>query len=61
VKIESVSRISTNDEVVVVLFRFIKCPEFIQVGSRILFRDGGRTNGIGQITDVFPFEAPILN
>lgn len=36
-------------------FRFIKNPEFVKVGARILFREG-RTKGIGKVTQVFPFE-----
>ena len=35
--------------------RFIKQPEFVKVGQRILFREG-RTKGIGKVTQVFPFE-----
>jgi len=38
-----------------VMFRFIKNPEFVKVGARILFREG-RTKGIGKVTQVFPFE-----
>jgi len=59
VKIEeilSVPRISTNDRALVV-FRFIKHPEYIQVGSRLLFREGS-TKGFGTVTDVYPFEPP---
>ena len=37
------------------IFRFIKNPEFVKVGARILFREG-RTKGIGKVTQVFPFE-----
>ena len=37
------------------LCRFIKNPEFVKVGARILFREG-RTKGIGKVTQVFPFE-----
>jgi len=38
-----------------VMFKFIKNPEFVKSGARILFREG-RTKGIGQVTQVFPFE-----
>jgi len=38
-----------------VMFRFIKNPEFVKIGARILFREG-RTKGIGTVTQVFPFE-----
>ena len=36
-------------------FRFIRNPEFIRSGSRILFREG-RTKGIGFVTKTVPFE-----
>lgn len=39
------------------MFRFIKHPEFIQVGSRLVFRDG-TTKGLGVVTDIFPLDAP---
>ena len=35
--------------------RFIKNPEFVKVGAKILFREG-RTKGLGKVTQVFPFE-----
>ena len=38
-----------------VRFRFLKHPEFLRVGSRVLFREG-RTKGIGQITQLGPVE-----
>lgn len=38
-----------------VMFKFIKNPEFVKPGARILFREG-RTKGIGQVTQVFAFE-----
>ena len=34
-----------------VMFKFIKNPEFVKSGARILFREG-RTKGIGQVTQV---------
>ena len=43
-----------------VVFRFIKNPEFVKTGARILFREG-RTKGIGRVTQVFPFEHLDLN
>ena len=33
------------------MFKFIKNPEFVKSGARILFREG-RTKGIGQVTQV---------
>jgi len=38
-----------------VMFKFIKNPEFVKCGARVLFREG-RTKGIGKVTQVFPFE-----
>jgi len=38
-----------------VMFRFIKNPEFVKVGAKVLFREG-RTKGLGKVTQVFPFE-----
>jgi len=38
-----------------VVFRFIKNPEFVKIGAKILFREG-RTKGIGRVTQIFPFE-----
>ena len=38
-----------------VVFRFIKNPEFVKLGAKILFREG-RTKGIGRVTKIFPFE-----
>lgn len=36
-----------------VLFRFVRHPEYIKAGARILFREGS-TKGIGTVTQVFP-------
>ena len=41
--------------IILFVFRFIKNPEFVKIGARILFREG-RTKGIGKVTQVFPFE-----
>lgn len=41
----------------IVRFRFIKTPEFIKVGDRLLFREG-RTKGLGRVTAVFPVGSP---
>ena len=49
-------RIRTNDAASVV-FKFLRSPEYLKVGQRLLFRDG-RTKGIGRVTQIFPFEKP---
>lgn len=36
-------------------FKFIRQPEYIHVGDRILFREG-RSKGIGEITQIYPYE-----
>ncbi|XP_064623474.1 GTP-binding protein 2-like [Lineus longissimus] len=46
--------IHTNQKAHVV-FHFIKQPEFIRVGARLLFREG-RTKGMGEVTKILPFE-----
>lgn len=46
--------IHTNERASV-LFRFVRHPEFVRVGTRLLFREG-RTKGIGKVTQVFPFQ-----
>ncbi|RZF44569.1 hypothetical protein LSTR_LSTR001327 [Laodelphax striatellus] len=43
--------IHTNEQASV-LFRFLRHPEFVRVGARLLFREG-RTKGIGKVTQVF--------
>ncbi|XP_035691368.1 GTP-binding protein 2-like [Branchiostoma floridae] len=35
-------------------FRFVKHPEYLREGTRLLFREG-RTKGIGTVTKVFPY------
>lgn len=40
-------------EKAIVRFRFLKHPEFLRVGSKILFREG-RTKGIGEIKRLIP-------
>lgn len=37
-----------------VTFKFIKNPEYLRVGSRLVFREG-RTKAVGTITKVFPY------
>lgn len=44
--------IGTNQEASV-LFRFVRHPEYVRPGMRILFREGV-TKGIGKVTQVFP-------
>eukprot|EP00095_Tigriopus_kingsejongensis_P000675 maker-scaffold340_size202118-snap-gene-1.21 protein:Tk00675 transcript:maker-scaffold340_size202118-snap-gene-1.21-mRNA-1 annotation:"gtp-binding protein 2" len=44
-----------NNDQASVMFRFIRHPEYIKVGQRLLFREG-RSKGIGKITQIFPFE-----
>ena len=46
--------IHTNDRASV-LFRFLRHPEYVKVGMRLLFQEG-RTKGIGKITQVFPLQ-----
>ncbi|CAG7731606.1 unnamed protein product [Allacma fusca] len=55
--VEDISTASVaTDERALVTFRFIKHPEHIQVGSRMLFREGD-TKGFGTVTHVYPMEA----
>ena len=35
-------------------FKFIKYPEYVRVGTRIVFREG-RTKAVGTVTKVFPY------
>lgn len=44
--------IHTNEQSSV-LFRFVSHPEYVRVGSRLLFKEGS-TRGIGKITQIFP-------
>jgi len=46
------SGIQTNEKAVVV-FRFFNRPEYINIGSRLLFREG-RTKGMGEVTKITP-------
>lgn len=50
-RIRSRNRTARQGEEVVVTFVFLRQPEFIEVGSRLLFREG-RTKGIGEVTAV---------
>lgn len=40
-------------EKAVVCFKFIKHPEYLKVGAKLLFREGA-TKGIGQVTKLQP-------
>lgn len=46
------TKIGTNDTASV-LFRFMRHPEYVTPGMRILFREGS-SKGIGKVTQVFP-------
>lgn len=52
--IMATNQISTNDKASV-LFRFLRHPELIRTGARLLFREGF-TKGIGKVTQVFPID-----
>ncbi|XKL59482.1 hypothetical protein PGB90_000498 [Kerria lacca] len=52
--IMSTDGIHTNDKASV-LFRFVRRPEYVTVGMRLLFREG-QAKGIGKITQIFPLE-----
>ena len=49
------TRSSCSVKRLLIVCRFIKNPEFVKVGAKILFREG-RTKGLGKVTQVFPFE-----
>ncbi|CAG4974613.1 unnamed protein product [Colias eurytheme] len=38
-----------------VVFRFLRCPEFLVSGRRLLFTAGLGTRAIGRITQTFPY------
>lgn len=40
-------------EKAVVLFKFIKHPEYLKIGAKVLFREGV-TKGIGHVTKLLP-------
>jgi len=48
-------KISVGEQNAVASFRFVCHPEFIEVGSTLLFREQ-TTKGIGQIIEVIPFD-----
>uniref|UniRef100_A0A4D5RA46 GTP-binding protein 2 n=1 Tax=Scolopendra viridis TaxID=118503 RepID=A0A4D5RA46_SCOVI len=51
------SGIHTNENATV-MFKFLKHPEFLTVGARLLFREGC-TKGVGQVTQIFPLDKSI--
>ena len=55
--IESIQPISKmkNEDEANVEFRFIRYPEYVKPGSRLLFREG-RTKGMGRVTEIEPYE-----
>ncbi|CAF3297603.1 unnamed protein product, partial [Rotaria sp. Silwood2] len=40
-----------------VLFRFLKSPEYLRLGMKLIFREG-RTKAIGSISKLIPYVAP---
>ncbi|XP_050556412.1 GTP-binding protein 2 [Spodoptera frugiperda] len=53
--IMSLHSVLRADERASVLFRFVRCPEYLVRGRRLLFTAGLGTRGIGRITQVFPY------
>ncbi|XP_022830776.1 GTP-binding protein 2-like [Spodoptera litura] len=53
--IMSLHAVLRADERASVLFRFVRCPEYLVKGRRLLFTAGLGTRGIGRITQVFPY------
>lgn len=51
------SHIKTNEKARVV-FQFKLKPEYIRVGTRLLFRDG-KTKGVGEVTRIFPLDSDV--
>jgi hypothetical protein len=52
----SVEHLRTGDRANV-RFRFIKSPEYLRLGMKLVFREG-RTKAIGSISKLFPHVAP---
>ncbi|XP_059620841.1 GTP-binding protein 2 [Phlebotomus argentipes] len=50
-------KLKTNDSASV-LFRFVRQPEYVREGMRILFREGS-SKGIGVVTQVFPLNVTL--
>ena len=45
----------TNNDKANVVFKFIRYPEYIKPGARLLFREG-RTKGMGRVTEIEPYD-----
>ncbi|CAH8861406.1 unnamed protein product [Trichobilharzia szidati] len=56
-KLNTHERLRTGDKDMVV-FRFIKCPEFLYTGLRLIFREG-KTKAVGTVKELVPYTAPI--
>ncbi|CAH8569689.1 unnamed protein product [Heterobilharzia americana] len=56
-KLNSHERLRTGDKDMVV-FRFIKCPEYLYSGLRLIFREG-KTKAVGTVKELVPYIAPI--
>lgn len=52
----SVEHLRTGDRAIV-RFRFIKSPEYLRIGMKLVFREG-RTKAIGSISQLFPHIPP---
>jgi len=52
--ISPLKKLESSDQALVT-FKFMKNPEFVKTGTRILFREG-RTKGIGRVVKVEPFK-----
>lgn len=53
-KINSKNNVLRGGDEADVTFRFIKGPEFVQIGSRLIFREG-KTHGYGNVLSIIPF------
>lgn len=53
--IQPLQKISMNNDKANVVFNFIRYPEYIKTGARLLFREG-RTKGMGRVTEIVPYE-----
>merc|ERR1711963_1100768 len=49
--IQPLQKISMNNDKASVVFKFLRYPEYLKTGSRLLFREG-RTKGIGRVTEI---------
>lgn len=57
-RIRSKNRSAAEGDHVKMVFVFLRQPEYIVVGSRLLFREG-RTKGIGEVTQI-GLEPPLM-